>query len=71
MEGGISLETPQPKWASSRIEGRISWFFTRCGSKLVVLLSYEWDLRDPLLGASFSLHVRCEGPLGIPPQSLP
>ena len=27
----ISLETPQGKWASSRLEGRISWIFSSCG----------------------------------------
>ena len=27
----ISLETPQRKWASSRLEGRTSWIFSRCG----------------------------------------
>ena len=27
----ISLETPQRKWASSRLEGRISWIFSSCG----------------------------------------
>ena len=27
----ISLETPQWKWASSRLEGRTSWFFSSCG----------------------------------------
>ena len=27
----ISLETPQRKWASSRLEGRTSWFFSSCG----------------------------------------
>ena len=26
----ISLETPQPKWASSRLEGRTSWIFSSC-----------------------------------------
>ena len=25
------LETPQRKWASSRLEGRTSWIFSRCG----------------------------------------
>ena len=29
--GVISLETPQPKWASSRQEGRTSWIFSSCG----------------------------------------
>ena len=27
----ISLDTPQPKWASSRLEGRTSWIFSSCG----------------------------------------
>ena len=26
-----SLETPHRKWASSRLEGRTSWIFSRCG----------------------------------------
>ena len=29
--GVNSLETPQRKWASSRLEGRTSWIFSRCG----------------------------------------
>ena len=31
MLGVISLETPQRKWASSRLEGRSSWTFSSCG----------------------------------------
>ena len=27
----ISLEAPQRKWASSRLEGRTSWIFSNCG----------------------------------------
>ena len=27
----FSLETPQRKWASSRLEGRTSWIFSSCG----------------------------------------
>ena len=27
----ISLETPQQKWPSSRLEGRTSWIFSSCG----------------------------------------
>ena len=27
----IRLETPPRKWASSRLEGRTSWIFSRCG----------------------------------------
>ena len=29
--GVISLETPQRKWASSRLDGRTSWIFLSCG----------------------------------------
>ena len=31
MLGVISLESPQRKWASSRLEGRTSWIFSSCG----------------------------------------
>ena len=31
MLGVLSLETPQRKWASSRLEGRTSWIFSSCG----------------------------------------
>ena len=31
MLGVISLETPQRKWASSRLEGRTSWIFSSFG----------------------------------------
>ena len=55
----ISLETPQHKWASSRLEGRTSWIFSSCGSAL--------DLRrgpqGPALLASgkASPHASCTG----------
>ena len=29
--GVISLETPQRKWDSARLEGRTSWIFSSCG----------------------------------------
>ena len=47
-EGGISLETLQRKRASSRVEGRISWFFSSCSRKLGFLSSYDGELSDPL-----------------------
>ena len=31
MLDAISLEMPQRKWASSRLEGRTSWMFSSCG----------------------------------------
>ena len=46
--GVISLETPQRKWASSRLEGRTSWMFSSCGrcSRL------RWGPQGPSLVAS-------------------
>ena len=32
MLGVISLETPQGKWASSRLEGKPTWIFSSCGT---------------------------------------
>ena len=32
MLGVISLQTPQGKWASSRLEGKPSWIFSSCGT---------------------------------------
>ena len=48
-EGGISLELPQRKRASSCVEGKISWFFSSWAGKLGFLLSEDGDLRDPLV----------------------
>ena len=42
----MSLKTPKWKRASSRLEGRITWFFSSCSRSLS---SYYWDLRDPLV----------------------
>ena len=72
-EGGISLETLQRKRASSRVEGRISWFFSSCSRKLRLSLELRRGPQVPALVASgkSSLHVSFEGPLGIPLQSLP
>ena len=72
-EGGISHETPQWKRASSRVEGRISWFFSSCGSKHGFSLELRWRPQRPTRVASgkSSLHVSCEGPLRIPLQSVP
>ena len=45
-EGRYSLGMPQQKTASSRLEGRTSWFFSTYGRSLS---SYDGDLRDPLV----------------------
>ena len=42
----MSLKTPKWKRASSRLEGRISWFFSICGR---FLSSYDRNLRDALV----------------------
>ena len=64
---------PQQERASSRIEGRISWFFSSCTRKLGVPLELLLGLQGPALVASgrSSLQASCEGPLGIPLQSVP
>ena len=70
---GISLKMPQWKRSSSGLEGRISWFFSSCGSKHGFSLELRWRPQRPTRVASgkSSLHVSCEGPLGIPLQSVP
>ena len=45
-EDGISLEKPQQKRTSSRVEGGISWFFSSCAR---FLSSNDRDLRDLLV----------------------
>ena len=67
----ISLETPQRKWASSRLEGRTSWIFSSCGrcSRLTTGTSgiRSGGLRKgpspcELLGALSGFHSRrCRG----------
>ena len=67
----ISLETPQRKWASSRLEGRTSWIFSSCGrcSRVTTETSgtRSGDLRkgqspcEVLGGLSGFLSGRCRG----------
>ena len=38
----ISLETPQRKWASSRLEGRTSWIFSICGRCSRLMMGTSW-----------------------------
>ena len=67
----ISLETPQRKWASSRLEGRTSWIFSSCGrcSRLTMRTSgtRSGGLRkgqspcELLGGLSGFLSRRCRG----------
>ena len=72
-EGGISLEKPQQKRASSRVVGRISWFFSCCGKKLGVALELWQGPQGPAPVASGKSRVLAsyEGPLGIPLQAVP
>ena len=70
-EGGISLEMLQWKGASSRLEGRISWGFSSCGGTLGFLSSCHVDLKPTCVASGkSSLHLSCEGPLGIPLHSV-
>ena len=67
----ISLETPQWKWASCRLEGRTSWIFSSCGrcSQLTTGTSgtRSGGLRkgqtpcELLLSLSGFLSLRCRG----------
>ena len=67
----ISLETPQRKWTSSRLEGRTSWIFSNCGrcSRLTMGTSgtRSGGLRkgqsscELLRGLSGFLFRRCRG----------
>ena len=66
----ISLEMPQRKWASSRLEGRTSWIFSSCGrcSRLTTGTSgtRSGDLRKgqspcELLGGLSGFSRRCRG----------
>ena len=54
----ISLETPQWKWASSRMDGRISWIFSSFGK------CSRLTMGGPALVASgkASPHASCSGP---------
>ena len=67
----ISLETPQRKWASSRLEGRTSWIFSSCvrcsrlttgtsgtRSRGLRKVQSPWEL---LGGLSGFLSRRCRG----------
>ena len=67
----ISLETPQRKWSSSRLEGRTSWIFSSCSrcSRLTTGTSGTrsgglWKGQSPcelLGGLSGFLSRRCRG----------
>ena len=64
-ECGISLKMLQLKRASSRIDGRISWFFSSCGRKLGVPLELRQrcQVPDHVSSGKSSLHASCERPL--------
>ena len=66
----ISLEKPQRKWVSSRLEGKTSWIF----SSWEGALDFRWGPQGPALVASgkASPHASSSGgPFGIPLPSLP
>ena len=66
-EGGISLETPQRKRASSHVEGRISCFLSSYSKKPGVPLELQRGPQGPTSVASgkSGVHASCEGPLGF------
>lgn len=54
-----------------RVDGGISWFFSRCGGKVGVPLELRWGSQETLLpqGNQASFHV-ARGHFGIPFESL-
>ena len=69
-EGGISLVMPQWKRASSRVEGRINWFFSSCSGILGVSIDLQWRPQGPnhVASGKSSLHASYERALRIPLQ---
>ena len=59
-EGGISLETSQWKRASSRVEGRISLFFSSCGCKHGVPLVLQRGIQGLNRGGLTKVQFPCE-----------
>ena len=67
----ISLEKPQQKWSSSRLEGRTSWIFSSCGRCSRLRSGTSWTLSGGLRkgqypcellgGLSGFLSGRCRG----------
>ena len=67
----ISLETPQRKWASSRLVGRTSWIFSSCGRCSILTTETSGTLSgglrkgqsacELLRGLSGFLSRRCRG----------
>ena len=55
----ISLETPQRKWASSRLEGRTSWIFSSCG--MCSRLTTGTSGTRLVASRKASPHVSCSG----------
>ena len=48
MSDVISLEMPQRKWASSRLEGRSFWIFSSCGRCSRLTTGTSWTLSGGL-----------------------
>ena len=65
-EGGISLVMPQQKRPHLALRGESPGFSRLVAANLGSPSSYDWDRRDPLVGASgtSSLQASCAGPLG-------
>ena len=66
----ISLETPQQKWASSRLEGTTSWIVSSCG-RSCRLTTGTSGTRSGGLRKGQSPCELLGGPLGIPLPSMP
>ena len=69
-EDAIFPEMLHWKRASSRVEGRINWFFSSCGGTLGVSIDLQWRPQGPnhVASGKSSLHASYERALGIPLQ---
>ena len=59
-EGGISLEMPQRKRASSHLEERIPWVFLGCGINIKVILDLQWGHQGPVCGGLREVQSPCK-----------
>ena len=55
---------------SCRDDGGISWFFSSCSSGILLQLFRGTQGVSHVASGRLNLHVSCEGPLGLPLQSV-
>ena len=60
----------QEQMASCSKDGGISWFFSSCSSGILLQLFRGTQGVSHVASGRLNLHVSCEGPLGLPLQSV-